>query len=127
MVYVRPEDVIISLPERAALRFIDGGVTVRWFSRTEFRIVFLLAAADRPVLAEQLIEQLWGDREDGGPDYVLRALSVYFTRLRQKLNPLGLRIENIRYGGGWRLCVDGAPVRAREAKQEKREGCEAAA
>lgn len=36
---------------------------------------------------ERLIEQIWGDREDGGPLCPKVAIGVYICRLRKKLHP----------------------------------------
>lgn len=44
---------------------------------------------NRIVSAEDLADYLWGDEEDGGPDFATSALKVYLHRLRR----LGVKIE----------------------------------
>ncbi|MBC7928988.1 MAG: helix-turn-helix domain-containing protein, partial [Rubrivivax sp.] len=61
------------------------------FTKTEFLLVSRLARnIDRVVRAQALWEHAWGS----DTPLNLQCLHVFFYRLRRKLQPFGLRIEN---------------------------------
>lgn len=46
----------------------------------------------------EVIDALWGHREDGGPLHAINALRVRRHRLEKRLRPFGLRVEASKKG-----------------------------
>lgn len=97
----RSPAVILDVTSRFAVRSIGGKVFYVYFTPTLFRVVLLLAAAPYRIDKEQMMDQLYGEREDGGADSTA-ICSVYICLTRRKLSPLGLSIKN-ESGFGWEL------------------------
>lgn len=94
--------IILDLKSQFILRSLMGRVTGIHLTWSLFRIVFLLSSVHRIATSDQFMEQLYGEREDGGsesPDM----LCVFIYRLRHRLAPLDLLIKNERKTG-WELC-----------------------
>lgn len=53
-----------------------------------------------------LIDSLYNDDIDGGPEEPGRVLAVQICHLRKILKPIGISIQPI-WGGGWYLEIDG--------------------
>ena len=68
-------------------------------------LTVLLCAAPNPVDYDALISLLWGDCEDGGPEYVRVVLRVHLCGVRKALVHLNapVAIETLGYGGRLRL------------------------
>jgi DNA-binding response OmpR family regulator len=99
-----PGTVFLDIDSRVVARApADGGGASVYLTPNRFRVFFLLAASHGLVSREQIIEQLYGDEADGGPECIYNVVSVYLTNLRQQIAPLRLAIEN-ESGRGWRLC-----------------------
>ncbi len=62
--------------------FSDKGVKI---TQTESRILDILLGRQRIVSKDEVIDRLWGDREDGGPLCALRNLDVHVFRLKKHL------------------------------------------
>ena len=74
------------------------GVTLR-FSPIHFRILTYCLIAPY-VTIEALIEHVWGDVLDGGPEDASNAVSVHFWKLRNYcIRPLGFAIDPDARGG----------------------------
>ena len=65
----------------------------------------LLAAMFAPgiVRVGEIIDALWGDDPEGGPDSAEKAVHVYVCRLNQVLRGFGWEIRGRQTGGGYRL------------------------
>ena len=62
---------------------------------THCRMLLLLAVGHRGIVSNHaFVDMLWGDAEDGGPANTNRNIQVHMVRLRQIVEPLGLKIEN---------------------------------
>lgn len=61
----------------------------------------LFAANGRVVELDRLINWLYGDDADGGPDNASATVRVMITQLRHRL-PAGWQVQN-QWGRGWRL------------------------
>jgi DNA-binding response OmpR family regulator len=61
----------------------------------------------RPVRRDTMIDRLYGDRPDGGPDAASSILMVQVSRLRREIEPFGWTVSNGKGGAGdraqWRL------------------------
>ncbi|MFG1260063.1 hypothetical protein V5F79_22305 [Xanthobacter flavus] len=91
-----PEAVVICLDRREVWR----GRSFAHFSRTEFRLLHALLSARGAVVAwDELIDFIFADREDGGPERVRNAMQVWKCKVRSRLNHLGIGIE-CRWGVG---------------------------
>jgi hypothetical protein len=62
------------------------------------RIILVELSKRQTVTMEHIIHVLYGHRIDGGPDDPANNFRVTLTRLRKKLSPLGIRIENVGRG-----------------------------
>ena len=90
--------------------------------RQQFSLAFAVcAAASRPVLWDDIFALLWGEREDGGPEWWRTHVSVLRVNANRALAPLGVRLSGGRGTGryvGGLMAVDlaaggaGLPVRA---------------
>lgn len=75
-------------------RMISRGAIVVFFSPNEFRFVLLLLVKLNCIVSnEMIVEQLWGDRIDGGPDEPRKTIDVMKYNIRQKLNGSGLGLS----------------------------------
>ncbi len=85
-----------------------GGVAVRLRS-SEWGLAVLLARRfGRPVSGAAILDWLYGDREDGGPDWAADCVRAFVCRLRAALRKIGAPVEIVTvWGGGygmvWRL------------------------
>ena len=61
----------------------------------------LTARSPRPTATDDLIYFCYGDDEDGGPDLARQMIWKSICRLRQKLMPIGWRIDNKHGQGYW--------------------------
>lgn len=69
-------------------------------SPTQFSVLTALVLNfGSPVADEELYEFLWGDREDGGPEFAQSSLSVRAYQLRNMVDGSGLEIGT-RWGFG---------------------------
>lgn len=57
----------------------------------------------------ELVDALFGDRADGGPDNAESALGKLLCQLRSKLSPIGLSIP-CEYSIGWRCQIHDDPL-----------------
>lgn len=94
----RPDAVVLAVGKKRAFR--DGSM-VR-FSPTEAKIALcLLAAQGRQVCEDELIEFVWGDDPDGGPEDAGRMVRVFIYKVRHILRALNIGIES-GWGRGFR-------------------------
>jgi DNA-binding response OmpR family regulator len=95
-----PSAVVVALLRRSLLR--DGESVC--LHENYFRyITAILARRSIPITCTELIEHLWGDDADGGPDNAeSRIQSTYPTLVRRQIARLGLGIES-GYGLGYRI------------------------
>lgn len=67
----------------------------------------LIRSIGRPVLRDAMIDRLYGDRADGGPERAANIIMVQVSRLRREIEPFGWTITNGKGGAGenaqWRL------------------------
>lgn len=83
----RPGDVVLSTRLNMVVR--DG----RLIELTPMRFRLALALmGSTPMSREDLIETMWCDSPDGGPEFADRTLRTHFNALRHWLGRLGLRI-----------------------------------
>lgn len=66
------------------------------------RIIAWRLTERRLVPVDELTLALWGRCADGGAEYVSGAIGVWVHKLRQKLEPFGVKIIN-EFGRGWRV------------------------
>lgn len=81
-------------------KFVRYGVVVE---AAGLRARFLLALVVRPrgiVSREEIVEILWGDREDGGPDHARKTLDLYWLSVRAMMAALGYAAVR-SYGRGF--------------------------
>jgi DNA-binding response OmpR family regulator len=77
-------------------RLISRGAVVASFSPNEFRFVLLhLVKLNCVVSKEMILEQVWGDREDGGPEQIDRIINVMKYNMRPKLASIGLDLSTV--------------------------------
>lgn len=58
-----------------------------------FRVIAaLLAAAPKPVMLNELVDFVWGDDEDGGPDSAAKCIDVAIHKVRPVVFALGCQI-----------------------------------
>jgi DNA-binding response OmpR family regulator len=69
----------------------------------------LAGSASRLVTTNEVVAAMWGDREDGGPEYAVRSIDVGVYHLRRSLAALGVVIER-RWGIGYRLFAQEAEL-----------------
>lgn len=62
-------------------------------------ILRLSQAQGRIVPMHQIVDFLYGDEEDGGPEDARNCAQVHITKVRRKISPLGWVIEAERYRG----------------------------
>lgn len=87
-----------------------GGVTndysrieIRSMSPMQLRLLdALVAGKNRYQSKSVLIEKIYADDPDGGPDDAVRHLRVHIHKLRSKLEKAGFDIE-VNWGVGYRL------------------------
>lgn len=60
-----------------------------------------------PVQTARIIDAMYGDDEDGGPEQnrAYQNMKIAMTRLRGKLNGTGIGVVNCGYGAGYRLVM----------------------
>ena len=60
-----------------------------------------------PVQTTRIIDAMYGDEEDGGPEQnrAYQNMKITMTRLRGKLNGTGIGVVNCGYGAGYRLVM----------------------
>lgn len=68
---------------------------------TPKRIIAWRLSECRPVLLRELIDALYGDDPDGGPERAREAVYAYVTRLRMDFAPFGIVIERGQEDYGW--------------------------
>lgn len=74
-----------------------------------FRLLSGLAAAPGGLTRDELIDHVWGDRADGGPNDAPKQLHLYVHRYRRPLEHLGLVVLP-RKGRPWELRDTWAPA-----------------
>ena len=87
---------------RVPMCFARSGVVVQLPSVISMIILALAGARGNLLSKFEIAEIIWGDRENGGPEYSTTVLQVTRTRHGARLTPLGIRIAT-QYGVGWRL------------------------
>lgn len=65
----------------------------------------LLRAKGRSVFSVKLVDELYGDDPDGGPDNAEGCVQSHISKLRRKLRPRGWLIDSRRFDG-YRLVRD---------------------
>lgn len=76
-------------------------------SPAKFRfLMILLANFGRLVTYEDIFDGMWGDQEDGGPEYAKRIMDQYMTALRRRMVGSGLEIGTI-FGVGLEIGLAG--------------------
>ena len=93
----RPDAVVLSTTSRTISR---GRIVVKPGPVQFEGIYAILAARGRPVCGSELAGFIWGDREDGGPDYADGNLGTMIRHFRRKLLPLGVGVQ-AGYGSGF--------------------------
>jgi DNA-binding response OmpR family regulator len=93
----------LDIKSRSVVRLINGRLASSHLSPNSLAIFILLAVPPCFADHKQLEEQLWGQREDGGPAGGRTNAWVHVSRLRRRLAPLRLHIETM-WGVGLRLC-----------------------
>ncbi len=58
-----------------------------------------LAAHPRPLMGDWLVERVYADDPDGGPDAAYTAVAVQINRLNKAIRPLGWEIKGARGPG----------------------------
>ena len=95
----------ISNPDRIYMDLLTNNIFRHnlsiYVSRSERRLLLLLFTSSF-ASHEMICDILWGDDEDGGPEYARRIIHIYKWRLNPVLRHLGLRID-IWYGQGMEL------------------------
>ena len=71
------------------------------FTPTELKIIKALPRAG-VIATEDLIDRVYGDDPDGGPEWANHAIYNNLSRIRKKLRPLGYDIAKTN-GHGYRL------------------------
>lgn len=66
------------------------------------RIIAWRLTEQRLVSVDEMTLALWGRRADGGAEYATGAICLWVHKLRQKLEPFGVKIIN-EYGRGYRV------------------------
>lgn len=87
----------------------NGRLIWKWKGQKFMVLAALIVRAGQTISHEELWCHLWGDREDGGPEYVRNNISVRLTQLRPILAKLGLVLRNI-HGRGYEICAEGTDV-----------------
>lgn len=83
-----------ALPESADLLAVASRAGL---SPTQGQIMALLARSPGVwVSTRRILETVYGDRADGGPDYASTCVRVQISLMRKKLAPYGLAIESGR-------------------------------
>ena len=97
--YCKPDTVYISMFTNT-LYYLDH----RFFVSRQLRLIFLRTLAQSPgfVTYEELIDLLWGDDEDGGPDKANELIHKHMMNIRTIAAALGYRLD-IRQGIGFAM------------------------
>lgn len=77
-------------------------------SRTQFRLFVLVAKARHGITPQHLVDALYADDPNGGPNTGRRAVCVQRVIANRKLKPLGICIESTgrgRAGGFYELAL----------------------
>lgn len=97
-------------------RRIRGIRGVGHLSPAQFTLLSsLLLNFGRVVTYEELFEFMWGDREDGGPEYAQSSIVVRAYQLRQMVHGSGLEIGT-RWGWGLQIGLEGQTPRYKAGK-----------
>lgn len=59
----------------------------------------LISARGGIVSNNQLVDHLWGDSIDGGPDGARHTVMSYMSKIRRKIEPLGWSISGRKFEG----------------------------
>lgn len=101
-----PLDVPGITIDEAAAQIVWRGKAVR-FGRSEMRIIAMMRRhPGRYVSRGELIEFLFGDDPDGGPEWVSHGIAVRMHRIRARLKGAPIAVESCK-GKGYRLVVIG--------------------
>lgn len=80
----------------------------RRLTPTQFRFVFsILARRGGVAVKEDIFEDLYGDREDGGPEAQTKMMDVLLCKCRQFVAPLGI-VFRTEHGRG--ICAELIPI-----------------
>lgn len=78
---------------------------------SQFRIAScIVAARGKTVSADAIMEALYGDDPDGGPEE--KTIDVHLCKIRKALPALGIAIETV-WGRGYRAVVVAAPAQSK--------------
>lgn len=104
---LHPDALVVDYDRRTLLR---DGTAVR-FEPTKFQILFSIARHLGGIRSKtDLFDELWGYREDGGPDSQEKVVDVHLCKIRKVLPALGIGIETV-WGQGYRVINVAAPAR----------------
>lgn len=69
--------------------------------------LFLLFAVNGQHLTTwaEAIDAVWGEQEDGGPDYAYEIVKKYVHHIRRGVKALGVTLEN-NFGQGYRFAME---------------------
>lgn len=67
------------------------------FSPTE-RVVIASLRHDSPVSTDQIVDAIYGSRQDGGPEWARGVVRVLVHRAQAKLRTVGVEIETVGAG-----------------------------
>lgn len=59
---------------------------------TPFLVAAAIICAQGPLTTTELVDGIYGDREDGGPEFADKVVHVATWHARQRLSPLGLSL-----------------------------------
>lgn len=80
---------------------VEGLLHLPTLTEQERRAVRLLIQTyPRPASRESLIDALWGDDPEGGPDDIAPRLRVVLHHIRRKIAAMGWMIPDARKGAG---------------------------
>lgn len=90
-------------PHCGALMRDFSELDIRAYTRLERRIIeALIQSGERHLSKRELVEQIYFDDPNGGPDWAESSISVRMVELRRKLAKNGWTIET-RHGVGYQL------------------------
>lgn len=116
-----PGAIVIDHSDRR-IRGIRG---VGHLSPAQFTLLSsLLLNFGRIVTYEELFEFMWGDREDGGPEFAQSSIVVRAHQIRKMVDGSGLEIGT-RWGWGLQIGIEGQTPRFRTGKYHPRKQVQA--
>jgi DNA-binding response OmpR family regulator len=106
-----PRGAVVALLSQTLYR---GGISVPLCEDYFRYITALIARRGMPISRDELIDAIWGEDEDGGPDTAeARVQSIYPIHVRRRIERLGLGIRS-GYGRGY--CIEELPSHAEQRR-----------